>query len=114
MNDWRRQLAQAQLEAYNARNIEAFCKCYHKEVIVRDLQKMEVMAEGMSAFREIYRRKFDSNPELHCELMSRVVLEQSVIDEELVTGNVGQAEPRRVVAIYAFRDQLIDRVWFTR
>lgn len=108
-------LAQGQLDAYNKRDLETFCKFFHPEVqVFRVGQVPEKMYEGMETFRENYRKRFDSNPDLLCELKSRVVLNNSVLDEEWVTGVVGQGQPSHVVAIYHFRDGLISAVWFTR
>lgn len=108
-------LAQGQLDAYNRRDIEAFCKFFHPEVKVYRLgEVVEQTCDGMTKFREIYKNRFDSNPELHCELRSRVVLNGSVLDEEWVTGVTGASVPSHVVAIYGFRDGLISSVCFTR
>jgi len=48
------------------------------------------------------------------EIKSRVILTDSVVDEEWITGAAKYPEGLHAVAIYAFRDGLIDRVWFTR
>lgn len=106
-------LAQGQLDDYNNRDIDAFCRHYHPEVEVYRLGAVtEKICQGIDAFREIYRKRFESNPELHCELKSRIVLNNSVLDEEWVTG--GAPTPSHVVAIYAFKDGLINQIWFTR
>lgn len=107
-------LAQAQLEAYNRHDLNAFCACYHPEVKVVSLADDRVISHGIDEFREKYRIRFSSSPELRCELKSRIVLEASVIDEELVSGSSGTTGTSHVVAIYGFRDGLIDRVWFQR
>jgi hypothetical protein len=108
-------LAQGQLEAYNKRDIEAFCKHYHPLVEVYRLGEVtEKICIGIDAFKEIYRSRFDLNPELHCKLMNRTVLNQSVLDEEWVSGVAGASAPAHVMAIYAFKDGLIGYVWFTR
>jgi len=109
------ELVQGQLNAYNQRDIDLFCTFFHPEVQVWRLNgEPEKICEGMERFRKIYTTRFESNPELHCELKSRVVLNGSVLDEEWVTGVVGQETPSHVVAIYSFRDNLIGYVWFTR
>lgn len=108
-------LAQGQLDAYNNRDIQTFCTFFHPEVKVYRLgEVVEQTCNGMETFREIYRKRFDENPGLHCELRSRVVLNGSVLDEEWVTGVTGASAPSHVVAIYGFRDGLISSVCFTR
>lgn len=106
------ELAQGQLDAYNERNLEKFLTFYHPNVQVFKLAGNEKICEGLEAFRPIYKKRFEENPELHCELKSRVVLNDSVLDEEWVTG--GGPTPGHVVAIYGFLDNLIAYVWFTR
>lgn len=109
-------LASGQLEAYNKRDIEKFCTFFHPEVQVWSRQNGEPVktCSNMETFKRMYQSRFENNPDLHCELRSRVVLNDSVLDEEWVTGVTGQEAPSHVVAIYAFRDDLIGYVWFTR
>ncbi|WPU63209.1 nuclear transport factor 2 family protein [Peredibacter starrii] len=109
------ELAQGQLEAYNERNIEKFVAFYHPEVQVWRLgAESQKTCDNIKTFKEMYRERFEKNPELHCELRSRTVLNDSVLDEEWVTGVTGAQAPSHVVAIYGFRDDLIGYVWFTR
>jgi hypothetical protein len=108
------ELAQGQLDAYNQRDLEKFCLHYHPNVTAYRLATGEVICQGMAAFREVYRSRFDGSPRLHCELKSRIVLADSVLDEEWVTGVEGASAPSHVVAIYGFEDNLISKVWFTR
>lgn len=106
------ELAQGQLDAYNQRNLEKFLTFYHPNVKVYRLAQNECTCDNFEKFTEMYRARFEQNPELHCELRSRVVLNDTVLDEEWVTG--GGPTPSHVVAIYGFTDNLISHVWFTR
>lgn len=106
-------LVEAQLQAYNARDLDAFCRCYHKDIVVMNLLSRKVTCEGLGAFKEIYRKLFES-PGLKCTIKSRIVLDEAVIDEEWVLGIPRFPNGLHVVAIYGFRDELIDRVWFPR
>jgi hypothetical protein len=108
------ELCQGQLDAYNERNIEKFATFYHPEVKAYRLQGNEVIVDGIQDLFEGYKKRFDDNPKLYCELKSRVVLESTVLDEEWVTGVTGQDKPSHVVAIYNFKDNLIHSIWFTR
>jgi len=107
-------LAQGQLDAYNNRDIETFCRFFHPEVEVFRIGSTDRICVGMEAFREIYRKRFNDNPRLHCELRSRTVLGFSVLDEEWVTGVEGAEVPSHVVAIYQIEDGLIKYVSFCR
>ena len=107
-------LAQRQLYAYNQRDLKAFCECYHPDVKVMNLVSGETLCEGKSQFEKNYQERFSTSPELHCELKSRIVLDTAVIDEEWITGTLRFPNGLHTVAVYGFRDGLIDRVWFTR
>lgn len=102
-------LAQRQLNAYNARDIEAFLAPYGDEVEVYGYPG-RLIYRGKEKMRERYTSLFASSPELHCELVNRIVLGNTVIDQELVTGRNGQKV--RAIAIYTVRDGKIARVEF--
>lgn len=105
-------LVRRQLDAYNNRDLDAFVACYHPEVTVIRLLTGETTDSGIEEFRAGYKLLFDSNPNLHCELKSRIVLADAVIDEEWVTGVSKYPNGLHAVAIYTCQDGLINRVWF--
>ena len=106
-------LCQGQLDAYNKGDVVAFAKFYHPDVKAFRLANHEQILEGLEELKVLYKKRFSENPELFCELKSRVVLESSVLDEEWVTGVTGASKPSHVVAIYRFKDGLIHSIWFT-
>lgn len=105
-------LVDRQLAAYNTRDIEAFCACFHPQVQVEFLISPRPAFIGLDMLRGYYSMLFAANPSLRCEVRSRAVLAAAIVDEELVHGI--QAFPRglHTSATYAFRDGLIDRMWF--
>ena len=103
------ELAQGQLESYNARDLESFCSHFSQDVRVLDAQTHEVLFVGMDAFRERYAQTF-ANEKLHCQLVNRIVHNHVVIDQELVTGM--QDNPLEAVAIYLTKDGWITEVLF--
>ncbi len=107
-------LCEGQLEAYNQRDLFKFISFYHPEVRVQQIQNSEPDLIGIAEFTSRYKKVFDENPELHCDLRSRMALETSVLDEEWVTGVKTRNGPSHVVAIYKFKDNLIHSVWFAR
>lgn len=107
------ELVQAQLNAYNKGDIDSFCRCYHAEVEAFAIDDKAPFIKGIEELRMRYAKRFEDNPKLHCELRSRVVLENSVLDEEWVTGVEGADKPSHVVAIYHFKDGLIKKIHFT-
>ncbi len=104
--------AQGQLDAYNQRNLENFLTFYTKDVVVRSIVNNQLLSDNFETFTEMYRKRFAENLQLHCELKSRIVLNEAVLDEEFVTN--GGSTGSHVVAIYHFRDNLISQVTFVR
>lgn len=107
------ELCQGQLDAYNSGDVIEFQKYYHSDVQAFRIQNNELIFEGIEALHTLYKKRFAENPKLHCELKSRVVLSESVLDEEWVTGVANQNRATHVVAIYKFQDDLIKSIWFT-
>lgn len=107
-------LAQGQLDAYNKRDLEKFLSFYHPQVEIYRLLQGDCICNDFETFSKMYKDRFELNPELHCELKNRTVLGNMVLDEEWVTGVTGAPSPSHVVAIYAFADGLISKVWFAR
>ena len=105
--------AQAQLDAYNARDIDAFLKPYHPDVVLARLPGDEPFAHGHEEMRAIYGRMFADAPDLHCRLVHRICHERFVVDHEEVTGMPGRGTVG-AVATYEVVDGLIVRAWFLR
>ncbi len=104
------QVVQAQLDAYNARDLERFVACYHQDVMLLDFPSMRPILQGKEALSAHYRDKRFNLAALHAELVSRTVHGKVVIDRERVTGV--RPEPVDAVAIYHVEDGLIRTVWF--
>lgn len=104
-------LAQAQLDAYNGKDIKAFVACYHKDVEVFDFQNGELRMKGLEAFEERYTKLFQ-NTKIHARLEQRMSLGAVVMDKEFVTG-MGD-DPVEAIAIYEVAENLIRKVWFVK
>jgi hypothetical protein len=104
-------VVQRQVEAYNARDIDAFLSFYADDVVIRRLPSGEVAWDSKEAMRPRYARRFAENPELFCTITQRIVHGNWVVDHELVTGV--KDRPRvRAVATYEVKNGLIQNVWF--
>lgn len=102
-------LAQRQLNAYNARNIEAFLEPYSEEVEVYRFPD-QLMGKGRAFMRSTYTRMFENTPDLHCELVNRIIQGDTVIDRERVSG-FGDT-PLEATAIYKIKEGKIAKVYF--
>ena len=102
---------QAQLEAYNRRDLEAFLACYAPDCRMED-GAGAVMAADREAMRPLYAALFANSPELHVDVPTRIVAGSYVLDEEYVTGAHLPGFPEEVhgVAVYHVADGLIRHV----
>ena len=105
-------IAQAQLDAYNAQDLDAYCGFFADDVVVADLNGA-VNLEGVDAYRARYAGAFAQFPQNKAELLARIVVGDTVIDhEKVIRGPDGQTF--EVAAIYTFRDGKIARVDFVK
>lgn len=105
-------LAQEQLDAYNNRDIEAFILPYAEDVKVFNFPD-QLMYQGRDEMYGLYGRMFSRTPDLHCRLVNRIVMGNTVIDQEEVTINKSEP-PVKAIAIYKIKDGKIAEVYFIR
>jgi len=105
------QLMRRQVDAYNRRDLEEFCVCFHAEVSMKTLISGDSQIRGLEQLRLIFKMLFEAHLDLHCEIQHRVILEDAVIDEEWVTGLTKYPTGLHTVVIYGFREGKIDRMW---
>ena len=104
-------VVQRQLDAYNARDIEAMMATY-----TDDAQQFEhpskLLASGAAQVRERSLVPFQE-PNLHARLLRRIVMGNLVIDHETVTRTFPEGPGRlELVAIYEVQDGRIAKAWF--
>ena len=105
-------LAQRQLAAYNARDLEAFLAVYSDDVEIHAFPGRRLY-KGKDRMRERYAKLFADSPRLHCELVHRTVHGNVVIDQERVTGVRGDAVIE-ASAVYTIASDRIVRVDFVQ
>lgn len=91
----------AQLAAYNARDVDAFLACYNLACAIDDGEGTRLMT-GHAEMRTRYRALFDGSPHLHCDVVHRTRIGDYVLDEESISGRLPGTQPelRRAVVIY--------------
>jgi hypothetical protein len=104
---------EAQLEAYNAHDVDAFMRCYAPDCVIEDGAGARLLT-GHAEMRARYESLFANSPDLHCEIVTRIRIGDYVIDEERITGRV--PDLRRAVVIYHVDESsgLISHVRFLR
>ena len=102
---------QKQLEAYNARDIDAFMRWW-----ADDCQYYEfpgrLLASGATEVRERHLARF-KEPNLFGTLVKRIAVANVVVDQEFVTRTFPEGPGEvDVVAIYEVENGKIARAWF--
>lgn len=101
---------QRQLDAYNAHDLERFVAEYAEDIRVFRPPAPEPVLVGKQAFARHYAENRFTLPELHAEVVNRMVCGHTVVDHERITGlQPGVVE---AIAVYAVSDGLIRAVWF--
>jgi putative hydrolase of HD superfamily len=104
-------IVQAQLEAYNARDLNAFLATYSPDAQLFE-HPAKPLASGLDQLRERYAARF-AEPNLHAQVMKRIVMGSIVVDHELVTRTFSEGTgTSEAIAIYEVQESLITRVWF--
>jgi hypothetical protein len=101
---------QAQLDAYNARNLEQFLIPFSQTVRAYRLPDMTLMLDGKAAFAAHYATNRFVHAGLRADLLDRIVVGNKVIDHELIHG-LGP-EPVETAVIFEVVDGLIEKVFF--
>lgn len=104
------EVVQRQVEAYNARDIDAFAATYSDDIEIYDATG-KLSMRGQEQLRQTYTRLFDSTPDLDCRIVNRIAINNKVIDHENVTMNGKVVE---AVAIYEVAGGRIVRVAFVK
>jgi len=74
-------LATRQLAAYNRSDVDAFCQCFHDEVVVLG-EDGTVTRRGIEEFRATYRAMFEGHDDVAATVSSRLVLPPHVVEHE--------------------------------
>lgn len=101
-------LVQRQLNAYNARDLEAFLEPYAEDIELYTYPNT-LDSKGKGAMRKIYSF-FSQVPDLHCEIKQRIVQGNIIIDKESVSGF--GPRPLEATAIYHIENNKIKKVYF--
>jgi len=107
-------VVQRQLEAYNRRDLDAFCAVYAEDAQLFELGEGTPVTAGKAAIRERYRTLFDNSPQLYSAVLNRTALGRVVVDLERITGRNSSPKPMDFLAIYEVTGGLIVRCHFVR
>lgn len=103
------ELAQRQLVAYNARDLDGFMAVYSDNVQLYNFPN-DLLLEGKDEMRKRYVNRFEGSPNLYANVVNRAVMGDYVIDHEKVSG-LPNGEVQATV-VYHVNNHEIDKVWF--
>lgn len=104
-------VVQAQLDAYNAKDLDALMATYAPDAQQFALHGA-LLAEGHEQIRPRYEMRF-AEPDLHARLLSRTVLGNFVTDLEIVTRNFPEGKGTvEMLCVYEVVDGRIVRASF--
>lgn len=101
-------IIQKQVRGFNQRDLDGFVSCFAEDVLVRRFPN-ERMYQGNDTMKENYERFFENVKSSSVEVVNRIILGNTVIDEEItkVDGREGHQ-----VAIYQIENGLITSMTF--
>ncbi|MEO8506838.1 MAG: nuclear transport factor 2 family protein [Betaproteobacteria bacterium] len=103
------EVVQRQVDAYNARDLARFVGNYSETVTVVRMPALEPAIKGKTQFAEFYATQRFNLPDLHAEVVNRIVLGNKVFDHERISG-AGEA-PFEIIVAYEVAGDVIERVW---
>jgi hypothetical protein len=105
------QVVQRQLDAYNAKNLDALMATYADNAEQFE-HPAKLLASGAAEIRPRFEARFQE-PNLHAQLVMRMVCGNTVIDQEIVTRTFPEGAGKlELVAIYEVNDERIAKAWF--
>jgi hypothetical protein len=106
------EVVQAQLDAYNSQDIEAFAAVFAVDAkLYMNLGDTVPTISGRQEIKRRYGEMFKANPENKSTLIGRMTQGNFVFDHEWITG---RDKPLKIMAIYEVENGLIVRCWFPR
>ncbi|MGV3755090.1 MAG: nuclear transport factor 2 family protein [Verrucomicrobiota bacterium] len=104
-------IVQRQLDAYNARDLAALLATYAEDA-EQFAHPNQLLASGHAQMRERFALRF-TEPNLHAQLLNRIVMGNTVIDHELITRTFPEGPGTlEIVATYEVQGGKIAKAWF--
>jgi hypothetical protein len=103
------EVVQRQVDAYNARDLARFVGHYSDTVTVFRIPALAPAITGKAQFAEFYATQRFNLPDLHADIVNRIVLGNKVIYHERISGV--RLAPFEIVVAYEVVGDVIERVW---
>lgn len=104
-------VVQRQLDAYNARDLDTLVAVYAEDAELFEFPD-QLLARGAAQIRERQAPRL-REPNLHARLVKRMVMGDTVVDQEVVTRSFPEgAGTIEMICVYEVRNGRIARAWF--
>ena len=100
-----------QIDAYNARDVDAFLALYAPDAEIIRLPDRKPCMSGRDEIRARYAQMFAESPGLLCKVESASGTDSYIALHERVSGMAGREEELDCLAIYQIENHLIRRLW---
>jgi len=101
-------IVQKQVKTFNSGNLDAFVSCFAENVRVQNFPN-DTLYVGNSTMKTSYKRYLTNNPDTKVKVTNRIVIGNTVIDEELATVS---GKDHQQVAIYEVANGKINSMTF--
>jgi len=102
---------QAQTEAFNAHDLEAFAGTFAEGVEAFAFPSTTQGAKGREALKRTYAQRFKDHPDLHVSVKDQIVSGAYVIQRERISGRGAGKPALELVLIYQVENGLISQFW---
>ena len=103
-------VVQKQLEAYNARDIDAFLATFSDDIVFFNFPKEETF-KGITQLREVFGNLFKNSPDLYCYIKDVIATDDMVIVHEKVRFRKNQVM-QDYIAMYKVSNGKITELYF--
>jgi hypothetical protein len=103
------EVVQAQVDAYNAHDLEALAATYHPDAQVHDRALGQTLT-GPAGLRPVWQERFTTHPAHQVEILHRLVVGDFVVDQEHITG-LADGSTLDALVMYRVRDGQIVECW---
>jgi len=98
-----REIAQEQLDAYNDRDIDRFITVFSDDIELWTLGDTIPSVKGLASVEKVYGDLFESNTNLHSEVINRSIIGNKVIDYEKIEGLKKDGGTLYLVMVYEIK-----------
>lgn len=107
------EVVEKQLAAYNNGDYDLFASYYHSNITSYEMEtgRQNPLMSGMNFFAH-YRKKFLEHSKIHCKVVGRLIHNNLVIDQEVIT-NWGERSLSGLV-IYLVEAGKVSKMWFSK